>query len=209
MFLLDKTMPNGALGRFHKAVKMELREDGIHAILNSYHAAEMTVISWQDEYLIPPPFSAEDLEQVEALLVLPGAPFDGGVPVPAEIATLEQAQARRWGEVKAKRAALEQQGVAPTPFGDVQCDDGSKIKISGLVQMAMIAAQAGAPFSQAFTLADNSDVTLDGAEMVQLGVAVGQYVSALHAHAQALRAAVEGADTIGVVAEIDIDTGWP
>lgn len=117
----------------------------------------------------------------------------------------------KWGSVKAIRDALENgpNAAAPTPFGAVDCDDTSKIKINGLVVMAQIAIANSAPFSETFTLADNSTVQLSATQMIQMGLAVGQYVSQVHARARTLREAVEAAADAGELAAIDITTGWP
>jgi hypothetical protein len=122
-----------------------------------------------------------------------------------------------------KRAAVntlkneKENGKAPTPFGVVDADDSSKIKITGLVNMALISKSAGQPFSQSWTKADNTEVILDADGAVVLGVAVGQFVSAVHAHALQLKAQIEAievvdGDTASAVAAleaIDINAGWP
>lgn len=115
----------------------------------------------------------------------------------------------------AKRAAINaeklrrQNGVAPTPAGPVDCDTDSRNKLNGAVLMAMLAAQAQQPFAINWTLADNSNVLLDGAGMIALASAVGSYVAACHAHAQTLKAAVEISVDHAELDAIDIMTGWP
>lgn len=123
------------------------------------------------------------------------------------VCDMDRLRALKWAEVKAERDRLED-GHAPTPFGPAQADDRSKVKISGLVQMAQIAlgrvkAQAAAEerspteeeiegcFAEAFTMADNNVVTLSAEMAVALGVAVAAYVSAIHAASRALRARIE------------------
>lgn len=121
---------------------------------------------------------------------------------------VEAAQAVKWTEVKAKRDVLEN-GVAPTPVGPVQCDDRSKIKVSGLASMALIALGAGNDFEEAFTLADNRIVTLNAQGAVALGGAVGKYVSAVHAAARALRLRIFDEDaTVESVLSIDVEAAF-
>lgn len=115
---------------------------------------------------------------------------------------------RKWLLAKLKRDEVEH-GTATTPFGPVQCDDASKLKISGLVQMAQIAAANSAPFSEVFTMADNSEVPLDASEMISLGVAVGQHVSAVFTRGRELREAIEAAQTKAELDAIDVNAGWP
>lgn len=123
--------------------------------------------------------------------------------------TLEDAKLAKWAEVKELRDILEQ-GPAPTPLGNVQTDDASKIKISGLVQMAQIAISALEPFTEHFTMADNTVVEVDALEMISIGVAAGQYVSAVHATARALRVAITACTTIEEVEAVDVEgAGWP
>lgn len=124
------------------------------------------------------------------------------------IVPLSLLQDEKWEQVKALRADKEN-GSAPTPVGAVQCDDTSKLKISGIVQMAQIAMAAGQPFAEEFTLTDNSVVTLDATTAIGLGVAVGQYVSAIYANARALRDAIYAAADETALAAIDVSAGWP
>jgi hypothetical protein len=121
---------------------------------------------------------------------------------------VEPLQAQKWEAVKALRA--EKLLLAPTPFGVAQADTESKENISGLVQMATIAKAAAAPFSEVFTMADNSEVEMDADQMIGFGVAVGQHISAVHARGRELRAAIyaEGV-TSDNLAALDITTGWP
>lgn len=137
---------------------------------------------------------------------------------------LAAARGAKWEEVKAKRHTLEN-GVAATPIGPVQCDDSSKIKICGLVQMARIAwdtecadAATEEPprepdpgcFAEEFTLADNSIVVLDAQTAVTLGVAVGAHVSAVHAVSRGLRGLIDAAETLAELDAIDIEAAaWP
>lgn len=124
-------------------------------------------------------------------------------------ATLDQVQARKWDQVKSLRREKELAG-ADTPIGVVQSDDLSKVKINGLVTMAMIANLNQQPFDESFTLADNSIVALDATTAITMGVAVAQHVSAAHARARQLRDEIYAADaTVDSVQAIDITTGWP
>lgn len=122
--------------------------------------------------------------------------------------TLEQRQADLWDEVKAKREIIET-GTAPTPLGAVQIDEQSKLKINGLVTMAMLAEQQAQTFSEEFTIADNSVVALDAPATIAMGVAVGQFVSDTYARARELRDAIDAATDIAGLEAIDIETGWP
>ncbi|RST30166.1 DUF4376 domain-containing protein [Sphingomonas ginkgonis] len=122
---------------------------------------------------------------------------EGAWQVP--VAVLQQ---RQWARVKAIRG--ERELLASTPFGVVQSDQASKLNINGLVMMAQL---QGASFSEEFTLADNTIAgPLSGQQMVQLGMAVGQHVSAVYARARALRDEIEQSSD---PASVDIESGWP
>lgn len=126
---------------------------------------------------------------------------DGAWTVP--LAVLQE---RAWERVKAIRDA---QVNAPTPFGVAQCDIASAVKINGIATMATIAKSAGAAFSEVFTMADNSEVTLDADQAIAFGVAVGDYISAVYSRGRDLRVAINGAATAEALAAIDLESGWP
>ena len=125
--------------------------------------------------------------------------------------SLDTAKAAVWARVKATREAKTDApgALVATPFGVVQSDATSQRNITGLVTMALIAQGAGAPFSAAFTCADNSVVHLSAPQMIGLGVAVGQHVEAVYARARVLRTAIDAAADQAALDAIDIDAGWP
>lgn len=110
-------------------------------------------------------------------------------------------RARMWAAVKALRDAKER-GWAQTASGAVDCDDRSKLKISGLVQTAQLLGDA---FSVDFTMADNSVSTLDAAAMTDVGLSVAAHVDLVYARARVLREAIDASDD---PESIDIETGW-
>jgi len=205
LFILDKTMPNGASARYHKAVKFEVFQDATHAIVNSYHNEEMTLISWQDTYVIPILLKIETLADVETILTSPAAPFDGGVIVPDETATLDSQKARKHAEVKMTRDTKEWSGVL-TPSGLIDSDPDSQRKISGAVSAAIV---IGDTFSREWRMKDNSVVTLDKTDMITVGLTVMQHVSACQDKKNALDAQIDAVSTIEDLQAIDITTGWP
>ncbi|HBK92542.1 MAG TPA: hypothetical protein DDZ68_12820 [Parvularcula sp.] len=127
----------------------------------------------------------------------------------AELATnLDAIRAERRALVDARKAEI-QSGGCMTPKGEVQTDPGSRDLIAGAVQMAMIAKSADAPYLQYWTMADDSDVAHDADEMIAMGLAVGEFVGAAHAHARSLKAAIEAAADAAAILAVDIDAGWP
>lgn len=114
---------------------------------------------------------------------------------------LEQARALKWEEIKAARDAAEYGGF--TAGGLVYDSDAVSVRrITGAVSLAMIAQGAGAPFSQEWTLADNSTTVLDAAGMIDVGLALGAHVAAAHGHAKQLRDSIAAAGTVEAVAAL-------
>jgi hypothetical protein len=114
---------------------------------------------------------------------------------------------RKWEAVKAIRA--EKLLLSSTPFGVAQSDLESMVKINGLVSMAEIAKSTEEPFSEIFTMADNSEVELDADDMIAFGVAVGRHIAATHGRARSLRNVIDSATTPEELDAIDIDSAWP
>ncbi len=208
MFIFDKLMPNGAQARYHKALRFTVEADGTHAVVNSYHSEEMGLISWQDTYVIPLAVKVETLADVEFLLTYANAPFEGGVIVPEETATLESLKARKLAALKLRKVLAENAGCL-TPKGRVQTDGESRQKVLGLFLMATFAKQAGEPFSIMFTMEDNSEVEHDADDMIALGLAEGLYISAVHAASLVIKAAIDAVTTPEELEAIDLEVGWP
>lgn len=127
---------------------------------------------------------------------------DGSVP-------LDMLKAEKWEHVKALRDQHKAAGVTVPNVGRIQTDDVSSQNITGLVVMAQVAIANSQPYSEPFTLADNSVVALDAPGMISMGVAVGRYVAAVYARGRALRDAIEAATNAASLDAIDISSGWP
>lgn len=113
--------------------------------------------------------------------------------------------------VNARRAQAENEGCM-TPAGIVDSDEKSRGLVSGAVQMAMVAKSFGAPFTETWTMHEGNstpEVELDADGMIYMGIAVGQYISAVHARGTALKKEIELAATAAALEAIDINTGWP
>lgn len=116
--------------------------------------------------------------------------------------TLADIKEAKWSEIKKARDATEYGGVT---FAGIVFDSDaeSQRRISGAVNMAMLAASAeGTEFSISWTAQDNSVVPLDGNGMIGLGMAVAQHVSTQHTRARLLRETIETASTIEEVNNI-------
>jgi hypothetical protein len=122
--------------------------------------------------------------------------------------TIDQLRSARWIEAKAYRDQRMNGGCA-TPLGQADTDAESRIKISGAVQMAMLAKSAGTPFELIWTMADNTPHPHDADQMIQLGMAVGSYIQACQNAGTTVRAQLEAAGTIEDLQAVDVTTGYP
>ena len=122
--------------------------------------------------------------------------------------TIDEAKAAKWLAAKSLRDARAN-GSCETPLGRVNCDESSRVNISGAVQMASIAQSAGIPFAIDWTMADDTVVEHDASAMIAMGVAVGEHVAACHAACAAIRAAINAAGTVAELDAIDITAGYP
>jgi len=121
---------------------------------------------------------------------------------------LAAAKLAKRAAINAKRDAVAA-GGALTPKGMVDTNLASVVKINGAVTLANVMAAQNQPVSIPWTMADNSTVLHDGTELTVMGVAVAQFAAAVHAHALALKIAVDAAQTFTDLSAIDIETGWP
>jgi hypothetical protein len=125
---------------------------------------------------------------------------DGAV-VWEDARSLDEAKIQAWDRIKAARAAAE---TAPLTVEGRTFDatDISQRQIAGAVQLALI---AGPTFTVDWTLADNTSATLTQAEIIAVGVALGQRTAAVYSIGRGLRAQIESAITVDQVDSVS----WP
>ena len=112
--------------------------------------------------------------------------------VVGEAQALQKAKYAQWEKVKQARAAVEYGGF--TWDGSTFDSDAiSQARIIGAVTLA----QMNSAFSIGWTLADNSVRTLSAADMIAVGIALGQHVNACHERARVLRGEIAVAATVG------------
>ena len=114
---------------------------------------------------------------------------------------LDGAKAQAWERIKQSRIVAE--GSDFFCNGDAYQSD--KERISGAVQMALMAQLYSMPYSIDWTLSDNTVKTLDAAGMIAVGLALGLHINTVFSVGRDLRTQIETATTI---AEIDA-IGWP
>ncbi|HCP76812.1 MAG: hypothetical protein CML16_04095 [Pusillimonas sp.] len=137
----------------------------------------------------PVPFPPKPAEYYE---------FDWATKTWFDPRTVQDARDAKWIEIKKDRQQAEFGGF--TWDGSAFDSDAlSQSRIQGAVQLA----QLDPNFSIDWTLADNTTRTLDAADMVAVGVALGVHVNAVHAHGRLRRQQINDAKTIQEVEQIE------
>jgi hypothetical protein len=65
--------------------------------------------------------------------------------------------------------------------------DADMARLNGAATSVMIAQAQGYNYSDTWTLADNSTLSVTGSDILSMGLALAAHVSACHAHGRALR----------------------
>lgn len=108
--------------------------------------------------------------------------------------TLQDFKDAQWTQIKQARTAFIDAPLV-TPYGTFDSDAAGRTSITDAVLLANNLSALSLPVAIEFTLADNSVVTLDAAQIVEVGLLLGQKVQHAHPHSQALRAQIEAATT--------------
>lgn len=205
MIVKQKTMPNGAPAMYHRVLRLEMFSDSTQAVVNSFLTPDQAVVSWQDTYSLPVSEALSSLASVENLLVSPNGPFAGGTVLDAEQSDYESQKAFMKAKLKLRRDTAEWAGVQ-TAVGLVDSDPDSQRKISGTVTMAML---GGENFSIEWRMKDNTVVTLNAAQTIAVGVAVGMHVAAGQVNKNRIDSLLEACTDVAQLMDIDLEEGWP
>lgn len=108
--------------------------------------------------------------------------------------TLAQLKEAQWATIKAAREAAIDAPLV-TPYGTVDSQAKDRTNITDAILLLQTLEAAGTPTTIDFTLADNTAVTLTTAQMVNIGLLLGQKVQAAHGQARARRAQIDAATT--------------
>jgi hypothetical protein len=115
-----------------------------------------------------------------------------------DLRTLAEHKVARWSSIKAAREASIEAPLV-TPYGTFDADSVARTNISNAVMLSQTLEALGQPSLIDFTRSDNSVVTLTAAQMVEVGLLLGQQVQAAHAAARQRRTLIEAATTVGEV----------
>ena len=108
--------------------------------------------------------------------------------------TVQDFKDAKWGSIKESREAAINAPLL-TPYGTFDSDPKSRQNITDAILMLKSLEDLGSPTTIDFTLADDTARTLTTAEMVMVGLLLGQKIQAAHAQARALRGALDLATT--------------
>lgn len=174
------------------------------------------------------PDPAEQLQPGEALLLHPGVDdryyyvdtaTQQVVPIPAAPSEAHEfnyttkswdvdigdARALAWSKAKERRAATLENGFTWNGYV-FDSDPTSQQLIQGAVLSAQVAASEGAAFSKTWTLADNTNVTIDGPTMILIGKAMDAHVEKCYVAGQLARQQINDALTATDAMSVDYDT---
>lgn len=111
--------------------------------------------------------------------------------------SIQQHRDAKWAEIKLARLNAECAGFT-WDGSDFDSNPGSQARISSHVLLAMI----NPGFEVFWTLKDNTDRALSSAEMIQVGVALGQHIASAVTTAQARRVTIDSATTVEAIQAI-------
>lgn len=179
-------------------------------IVHSWKAAEAkqqnAPIAWQ--WSLEKLVAISDFDNLAlALTTAADSPFFGGQIYVAG-SNLETARARKWAWVKLENDRRNAMDLT-TPFGVLQQDLTSQNEIIKAVLMANNLVAAGYPVEINFTLADNTEVTLDAPMTVGMGFAMAARQQLYRARRNELRKEIEAAESLEELDAITWDEAAP
>ena len=116
--------------------------------------------------------------------------------------TLGELQDAKWEVIKLDRASHE----TGTFQWNGHTVDADKERINGAATGVLIAKAASVEYADVWTLADNSTIPVTGDDILAMGVALVQHVSACHARGRALRQLIYSCTTKEEVEAITWET---
>lgn len=192
MIQKDLLLKYGATAHFHGVSNVQgaYPFDSLVVTVQSYASQDAFIaksgLMWSEDIVVPTATmgSVPVLDFIENWLVTsPSSPLFSGFIVPDESETLEAVQARQWIAIKAARAKAKV-GNFVYDGGTYYADD-TEVPNSAL--RAFISKSLNLPYSETWTLTDNTTRELNADQVIALGMAYGDYVSGAYATARQLR----------------------
>ncbi|WAC72066.1 DUF4376 domain-containing protein [Roseateles sp. SL47] len=204
----------GALCSIHQVLHMETNLSQLPTsflVRVASYAGEEEALAEQPAAHWPPleiPFHLLNFNDVigsveQILIAAADSPFIGGSRI-APVTDLAKAKARRWGEIKQLREAIEF-GPLLWDGSTFQADVASQDRIKDAARRAERAIAAGVSLSETWTLADNSFRLMSAADLIALDAARSLQVSGAHEIARQLREQIDASPTPEAVRAVD----WP
>lgn len=209
-----KTLSTGnGMAHAHKVVKAEILGDLLQLQVNLYSSAEDAEhdrnLRWQECPELPLVVldTRDPWGSIErALVEQAGGLLAGGTVVSSAAGDdLENAQGRKWSEIKAERDALESGGFDLAGVGRFDSAAEGRARIVAATMAAKIARDAGQAYAIRWTLADNTTVELDADGVIDVSFALLAHTDGIHQRSRTLYAAIQGAETADAVAKIHWD----
>jgi hypothetical protein len=196
------TVPNGTTLSYHKILKVEITNEGMTTIVGSWPNEAIYLegrpqiwTSYEKSEVDPATTLA-----IESKLLATGTFSDASV-ITDGIDSLDNLKMKRWAYIKQSRTDAIASPLT-TPYGVFDCTPTARTSITDAVLMLQTLASMGTPTTIDFTLADNSVVTLNTSQMIEVGLMLGQKVQIAHSRARVLRLQGEAATTVAEVEAI-------
>ncbi len=207
MYIQKEMTVNGVATLIHRLVRIEFTDDAGSVLMASYATVDSPNFVTSMTYAFPANILTGNLKTaVLNWLIASGNPFAGGSIVSDEIEFQHRKDAART-EINDIRDQNIHLGCV-TPFGILDTDEVSIRNILGSCQAAQILLANSMPFSVEWKMQDNSEITLDGPEMLQIGILVMQHISGCYSVSWGLKADVAATTTLAQLEAIDFSEGW-
>jgi type V secretory pathway adhesin AidA len=199
--LKQATSPTGTNLVYHEVHKLETSQDFLNALVyvrgyaSEPNSDTSQIVAWMWQFTVPAGVVTSLLPTaIETLLVSePNSPLFGGEILQAET-ELETAKRKKWMEIKRERELFEF-GSFTWNSNVFDADALSQQRVGQAAQQAMLFKSLNTPFSQSWTLKDNTDITLNGDQMIEVALAMGQHINLAHDRSRELRALLDAATT--------------
>lgn len=200
-------LPSGNTRSYHRAVKAEadFETESLSVIIQSWDTRESFLAGHSfDMSSFGMPFSAFPHVEQALTEVVAGLFFGGLVEVEGDT-ELESARARRHTDVKRWRSEVIYTNLS-TPYGVFQCNPDFRQDLTNSILLAKELIILDQPVAFAWTLLDNSVVTLGMQDLVTIGLILGQRVQTAHARARELRTLIDSYTTVEQVNALTWET---
>ena len=200
------TIPLGIDVSYHKIIMMTSKPDmtAIQLHVGSWTSEEAyksgIPATWNSYPEIPLATSLDSAETELSKL----EPFIGAVKI-ADWNPLEFEKFKKWLEIKTIRNTKEQNGFVWNSTKTFDSSTNSQLKLQNLAIQAQQALDQNKEFSVTWTLKDNTDVTLNAQEILEVNAALSKHIQDLYEISRNLRPLIDNAQTVEEVQRVK----WP